>query len=116
MFYFIDAGGYIIGVCIGLFALAGFCVYMAVKTSKRQNAMREAIAKFEAMAKGKTYDDIVAIMKKPQEEVDKVCPNTGDNIKVTKWVGGYYYWEQCRYDIVAVFNEDGTFDNVKMYE
>lgn len=116
MFYFVNAEGYLIGVWIGLVVLAIFCTCMAVKTAKKQKAMREAIGKFEAMAEGKTYDEVVAIMKKPQEEFEKISPNTGSTIKVAKWKGGYYYWEQCRYDIVVVFEENGKFNNVKMYE
>ena len=113
---FIVTEGYMIGVYIGMFVIAGFCFYMAIKTGKQQKAMRQAIEKFEAMAEGKYYDDIIAVMKKPQEEYEKTCPNTGDPIKVCKWKGGYYYWEQCRFDIVVVFTEDGKFNNVKMYE
>lgn len=116
MFYFVDSMGYLIGVCIGLGLLSLFCVYMAIKTGKKQSAMKSAIAKFEQMAEGKTYDEIVAVMKKPQEEFEKTCPNTGHQIKVAKWKGGFYYWDQCRYDIVVVFEEDGKFNNVKMYE
>ena len=116
MFYFVDSLGYFVGICI---AIVIFCIIMAVYSAKKQKAEKarlEAISKFEQMAKGKTYDDIVAIMKKPQEEIDKVCPNTGDNIKVATWKGGFYYWQQYRYDIVVVFEEDGKFNNVTMYE
>ena len=58
MFYFVNAEGYLIGVWIGLVVLAIFCTCMAVKTAKKQKAMREAIGKFEAMAEGKTYDEV----------------------------------------------------------
>ena len=116
MFYIVNSQGYLLGVCIGLLIIAVFCFYMAMKSGKKKKAMQEAIQRFEAMARGKTFDEVVAVMKKPQLELDKTCPNTGDPIKVAKWEGGMYYWEGYRYDIVAVFEEDGKFNNVKMFE
>ena len=116
MFYFVDSLGYFIGVCIGLMIFFIIMAIISIKRYKADKARLNAISKFEQMAKGKTYDDIVAIMKKPQEEIDKVCPKTGDNIKVVRWKGGFYYWEQYTYDIVVVFEADGKFNNVKMYE
>lgn len=107
---------YHLGILIGLIIFSIIILVFSLKRLKAEKARLEAISKFEQMAKGKTYDDIVAIMKKPQEEYDKVCPKTGDNIKVAKWKGGFYYWQQYTYDIVVVFLEDGTFNNVKMFE
>lgn len=91
-----------------------FCFAMAIKSSKRYNGINKAVKEFEAMATGKYYDDIVAVIGKPHEEYEKTCPNTGDLIKVAKWNGGYYFWNQYKYDIVVVFEEDGKFNNVKM--
>lgn len=66
------------------------------------------------MANGKSYDEIVAVIGKPQEEIEKVCPNTGVPIKVCIWKGGYYFWNQYKYDITVVFTDDNKFNNVKM--
>lgn len=101
--FFVNPTFYLIGICIGLMIFFIIMFVNSVKRIKADKTRSEAINKFEAMAKGKTYDEIVAILKKPQEEIDKVCPDTGVNIKVAKWKGGYYYWEQYRYDIVVVF-------------
>lgn len=113
---FIYSQGALYGICIAVMLGLLMVFINSVKTIKANNKRREAISEFEAMAKGKTYDDIVAILKKPHEEIEKVCPNTGLNMKVAKWNGGYYYWKGYTYDIVVVFLEDGTYNNVSMYE
>lgn len=110
------AEGYVFGVLGGIILISIFIIITATKASEKQKLIKQAEEKFEAMAEGKTYDEIVAILKKPQEEYDKVCPQTGTNIKVAKWKGGYYYWEKCMYDITVVIDENGIFNNVHMYE
>lgn len=108
--------GYLIGIGIGLIIIFIYIVYNTTKKMRLEYKIQKATASFDAMATGKTYDEIVAIMKKPQDEFEKTSPTSGNQIKVATWKGGYYYWEGCMFDLVVVFTADGMYNNVTVCE